>query len=420
MEIRGFLTVSLAIASIAPATAGDVLYQRRDGVLFDGAYGPIARLQKKIDETLRACGNGAHVVADGKFGRGTAQGIAALAQCSNVPETVRNDVDVRRGAATTTLWQAVMDEPVPSVDARARTLMLTYEATDYTRMEWNFCQSSPLYDPTNGRNVCYSNDPKSYLTWGPNGATGGGGREVQLILQSVDQATPALLDSSFGSEAASVRRMFVLRDRDDNRTLETYLCGVWADRERRNAWKRGFASIGAQAAVREKFDDLYRSRSLDGGKITTFFTAYRDNGVVPSEVDYGFFKDRSAHTSPSLAPIKTAIANLLRSEPGAPNWKVRQAIALAVRPSSQSTDRLGRDIAFYLDGAGLEQLSREEASAWSSRGRFRASDVGLSDERPFGSFTPGPAIDTAIRHPDSLRPEERAACPQAVLDTRRP
>jgi len=73
---------------------------------------------------------------------------------------------------------------------------------------------------------------------------------------------------------------------------------------------------------------------------------------------------------------------------------VRQAIALNVRPGAQRADRLGRDVAFYIDGAG-NALGQEERDAWAARGRLRAPDVGLSDARSFGSFTPGPAINTA-------------------------
>ena len=135
--------------------------------------------------------------------------------------------------------------------------------------------------------------------------------------------------------------------------------------------------------MRATFDGLYKSASLDGGKIATFFRAYAANGLQPTEIDYGFFKDRAAHTGPSLAPIQQAIANLLAAQPSAARWKVRQAIALNVRPGSQRADRLGRDVAFYIDGAG-DALGSEERSAWAARGRLRASDAGLTDDRSFG------------------------------------
>ena len=127
-----------------------------------------------------------------------------------------------------------------------------------------------------------------------------------------------------------------MRARDPARSLETYLCGIWADSARRAAWKAGFAAIGQVPAVRATFDGLYKSASLDGGKIATFFRAYAANGLQPTEIDYGFFKDPAAHPSPSLAPIQQAIANLLAAQPSAARWKVRQAIALNVRPGSRA------------------------------------------------------------------------------------
>ena len=97
----------------------------------------------------------------------------------------------------------------------------------------------------------------------------------------------------------------------------------------------------------------------------TFFRAYAASGLRPTEVDYAFFKDRAAHPSPSLEPIQRAIATLLAAQPGAARWQVRQAIALNVRPSAQRTDRLGRDVAFYIDGAG-DLLGPEERAVKKS------------------------------------------------------
>lgn len=411
------VAVALLLATV-PSRA-DVIYRFNEGILFDGLFGPIAKAQAKANAALVACGKPATAGADGKFGPGVRTALTSLAQCPDFASKLSGDSEARAGALTQTYWDALVGEPAPSVNDRSRTLMLTYEATDYTRMEWNFCQSRPLFDPPAGRRVCFSNDPRSYLTWGPNGATGGGGREVQLILQAIDTATPALIDQNFGAEANAVRRMFHMRDRDSARSLETYLCGVWADPARRARWKEGFETLGREPSVRDKFDGFYRSASLDGGKIATFYRAYAENGLVPTEVDYAFFKDRAAHTSPAFAPIRQAIARLLASQPQAARWKVRQAIALNVRPGSQRADRLGRDVAFYIDGAGTA-LGSEELSAWRARGKLRASDAGLADTRNQPNFTPEPAIDTGIAQPATLSDAERSACPAAVLATQRP
>lgn len=141
---------------------------------------------------------------------------------------------------------------------------------------------------------------------------------------------------------------------------------------------------------------------------------------MPTEVDYAFFKDRAAHTSPALERIRVAIANLLNTEPGAARWKIRRAIALNVRPTAQITDRLGRDVAFYIDGSGISGLLDEERQAWTNRGRLRASDAGLLDLRNYSVFAPTPSISTEISNPAALNERERAACPAAVLETRRP
>ncbi|NUL19537.1 hypothetical protein HUN27_22030 [Agrobacterium tumefaciens] len=408
------LTVLPQIAS------AEVFYKYGEAQIFDGRYGPIADAQAAANQALSDCGIQTTITVDGKFGPNTQNALRRLANCDQIASKLENDPEAHTGAITRKYWAALLDTTaVPTVDNRAHSLMLTYEVTDYIRMEWNYCQSKPLFDPSKGNTVCYSNDPRSYITWGPNGATAGGGREVQLILQAVDRASSNIIEASFRSEAVAIRRMFKMSDRDNQRSLETFLCGVWNDRARRAAWKEGFQRVGQERLVREKFDELYRSRSLDGGKIASFYRAYSSNGLKPTEVDYGFFKDRAAHTSVNYDRVNTAIADFLAANPHAKPWQVRRAIALNIRPSNQRADRLGRDVAFYIDG-GEAYLTQEERAAWQHRGRLRASDVGLADERNYATFTPEPVIDTTILQPATLTQAEKNACPAAILATQHP
>jgi hypothetical protein len=409
-------TLSLALAE---AAAADVLYRVSGTSLFDGRHGAIARFQDKANSVLQACGASERLDPDGRFGRGTRAAIIRLSQCPQILPLLGADDPARAGAISTQLWTTVMGTAAPSVDERAKTLKLTYEATDYGRMEWNFCQSRPLFNPAEGQPVCYSNDRRAYLTWGPNGATAGHGREVQVILQQLDRGAPRLIDDAFGGEAGAVRRMFRLTDGRGSSDLEVYLCGIWMDQNRRAAWRNGFTQLGQHADVRTTFDRLYASASLDGGKIGAFYRAYAQFGLVPTEINYGFFKDRAAHMSVAVQPVREAIAALLASDPNPPRWKVRRAIALAVRPANQRADRLGRDVAFYIDGAGTS-LTVEESRAWAGRGQLRASDVGLSDARTVASFEPGPPLATGITEPHALTDDERDRCPVAVLQTRAP
>ncbi len=415
----GFRCTILALLAGPDCAKADVLYRYGAEPLFDGRFGPLGGIQEKAIAALESCNKAGELKRDGRFGPEFRDALRTLSSCPDVAPKVGSDVDARAGALTDGFWKALSDSPAPSVDDRARTLMLTYEATDYTSLEWNFCQSAPRYNPKAGRTTCRSNDPHSYLTWGPNGATAGGGREVQLIVAAVDAADRTIVDRSFGGEAAAVRRMLRLPDRDQARSLETYLCGVWVNQARRAAWKTAFASFGALTQVRSLYDDLYRSTSLDGGKIATFYRAYAQHGLKPTEVDYGFFKDRAAQTSPSLKTVSGAIAGALAANAKASPWRVRRAIALHVRPGRQQADRLGRDVAFYID-AGSQDMSQEEQRAWKARGPVRASDVGLSDLRAYVGFAPGPPLSTTIHDPATLTDAERAACPRAVLDTREP
>ena len=411
--------VWLGLASAAlPAhaqPADPVIYSYDGAVLFDGAYGPVAAMQKAAKAALQSCNSPATIVADGRLGKQTKLALAALANCVGYDDL---GAVAKTGVMTQAYWRRLMATDPPSIDERARTLMLTFEATDYTAAEWNFCQSRPLYDPTAARPVCYSNDPHSYLTWGPNGATAGGGREIQAIVQRLDTDNPDRIDAAFGPQAADVRRMSRLRN-DSTRSLETYLCAIWSDPVRRAAWRVGFAELGRDPAVRIAFDSLYRSVSYDGGKITTFEAAYAAFNLKPTEVDYAFFKDRAAHTSPNGAAIRAAIRAQVAANADTAGWRIRRAISLNVRPSNQRKDRLGRDVAFYVDGLGTAALSTEERAAWTARGMCRASSVGLTDDRPGPDFTAGPTF-SPVAPTEILTDAEKQACPAAVLNTQKP
>lgn len=413
----GGLVGVVVVALLAPvawaraANAEDpVLYQYSQTPTFDGEFGPIAAVQRAIGDRLQACGSRRRLDPDGRFGRAARDALAELASCRMVSAKLPEGSAATRGALTEAMWKALLDTPAPGVAERARSLMLSFEATDYTRAEWNFCQSRPAYDPAHGQTVCHSNDRKSYLTWGPNGATAGHGREVQNVLHAVDTLDETLIDSSFGGEAAAVRRMLEIPEA--GRATETFLCGVWVDPARREIWAAGFRRLGQVSAVRRAYDDLYRSSSFDGGKIAAFQRAYTEKGYTPTEVDFAFFTDRAAHTSVGHAALAAVIPR------GLSNWKVRRRIALQLRAgnANQREDRLGRDVAFYVDAASQAELGAEERTAWRKRGARRASDVGLSDSRLAAPFAPAPAIAPPPAS-EVLTAAERAACPAAVLDS---
>ena len=58
-----------------------------------------------------------------------------------------------------------------------------------------------------------------------------------------------------------------------------------------------FRAFGGNADVEKVYREVYASQSFDGGKVATFYEVWRDEdfGLNPTEVDHGFFVDRSAH-----------------------------------------------------------------------------------------------------------------------------
>ena len=400
----------------AHAQSDQVLYSLRKTTLFDGKFGKLAEAQAAIGAALVRCGKPS-ITVDGKFGNGTVQAVKALVACSEIQPHIPPNSAARQGAITLSLWKALLpNSPLPSVEERSQTLVLTYEATDYDRLEWNFCQNKPLWSPQNPSMPCFTNDPKSYITWGPRGATAGHGREVQWIVWRVDQRDASVVNTAFGPDASTVRQLISLNDS----SARILLCSIYADEQRRNSWTRAFEKFGKSALVRSMYDLHYLSRASDGAKMATFYKLYDKLGIRPTEVDYAFFLDRATHSSaPSDldSAARKIEAWLEEKHVSRTPSNVRRAIAAKFPTASQTKDRLGRDVAFFIDAVSEPKLTPEERQAWINRGQLSTANVGLSDETEAPALNPGQPT-TGPSFSGSLEPTPN--CPASVLNPRTP
>jgi len=168
------------------------------------------------------------------------------------------------------------------------------------------------------------------------------------------------------------------------------------------------------------YDLHYLSRTSDGAKMATFYKLYEKLGIKPTEVDYGFFLDRATHSS-APSDLDSAVRKIqswleeqhVTRSPG----NVRRAIAARFPTANQAKDRLGRDVAFFIDAVSEPKLTQEERQAWKNRGQLSAANVGLSDEREAPALNPGPPA-TGPSFSESLEPAPQ--CPPSVLDPRKP
>jgi len=399
----------------------------------DGHFGPIAAFQGALRARLAAAGVPTQDLpgVDGVYGPGTHLGIERLLGLPGFTDLA--PAPGQNAGITAAIWARLLPAVTPpDVNQRIDTLILTYEATPFdSPAEWNFCQSMPAATRRTG-SPCRSNDPKSYLTWGPRGATAGGGREIQGVLIAADRQDTNLIDAAFGQEAASVRRFLRLAERRTSPPIldtERFLCAVWLDSGRADRWARGFAAIGAQPEVRRLYFELYRSPDFDGGKLAAFRRLYQALGRQPTEIDLAFFVDRATHTggvfvagadtnSPqAIAQVAARVRARLPNPAAVPAWQVRRALSTILATQNQAADRNGRDVVFFVDGAGIGQLTAAERANWQHRGPRFAADLGLSDERP----APAPAVGTAqfptrATPGDTLSAVEAAQCPPRILN----
>lgn len=402
----------------------------------DGTGGPISQFQKALRGAMIAEGMPEKDLPgiDGSFGPATQRALLSLLASPRFADLKPKGRDVRISAS---LWKRLLPGvPLPTVDQRIETLVLTYEATPYEgEAQWNFCQNS-LSSQRRTNLRCVSNDPTSYLTWGPRGATAGGGREIQGVLIAVEGQAPELIDEAFADEAPAVRRFLELgekRDAPARLDTEIYLCGIWIDAARASKWSSGFARLGTQPLVRSTYLDLYRSANFDGAKVQAFARLYSLLGRTLTELDLAFITDRATHTSgvfaknkrtnssDAIATVALAVRQSVGDTVTAKPWEVRRALSRILATTNQQADRNGRDVVFFVDGAEVAGLTVSERENWMRRGPRRAADVGLGDDR--AANWSGPSQQTfSTRRPNAaaLTDVERQACPLWVLNWTNP
>jgi hypothetical protein len=85
----------------------------------------------------------------------------------------------------------------------------------------------------------------------------------------------------------------------------------------------------------------------------------------------------------------------------------------------QGKDRMGRDVAFYNDGIGFENIKNIknikniEHINWRVRGKIKAGNVGLGDDKLMPAYVPGKSIKFPI--PDG-QTNSNETYPAAVLN----
>jgi hypothetical protein len=427
--LKMFTLVPALLLVHLSSNAEQLLYQYNQWSINDSKYGPIALFQSQLKQKLKECGSSQTLTPDGAFGAGTKKAIIAVTECPDIKEGLADNSLAKQGAITDTLWRLIVkDQAAPDVSKRAAALKLTFEATDYDKMQWNFCQNRPIYDPANGSDVCFSNDRASYITWGPHGATAGHGEEVQAILKLYLQGGDARKDivkNAFGSEFVALERLLTLPKEATGKKdgpVEVYLCSIWMDNNRREAWRQGFKELGKQADLHETYRTLYAASNFDGGKVKVLFDIWKKApfALPVTELDLAFFIDRSAHMGISRKALETSLTSLKKQYDG--TWPpspavIRRHVSNTVVPSNRKEDRLGRDVAYYIGAIAYEDLSAKEQNAWNKRGKRDAVDAGLSDERMISEYEPSASIKF---QPVTGQLNSDETCPTEVLNPHRP
>ncbi|WP_031358497.1 hypothetical protein [Caballeronia sordidicola] len=381
---------SLATAQNAPESI--VLFRPQPHqTIRDGRYGAVILFQRQLAVAAETCGISIpdeRSFADGTIGPATAQTISKVTACASIGPSLAVDDPARKGAISTGLWHVISpDIVVPSAQSRAHTMTFSYEATDYTDIEFNV-----------------GTRDQGILTWGPLGATAGQAFQVQAILRKIDDKSPLLIGENFGSEAESVRSLSQTRTESSATALVSSVAAVPA---RRAAWTQGFRSLASSKDVRDIYDAVMGDKGTSGifEGVADFYCSYWTNGWVPTEVDYAFFFDRAVQIDVRQEKTREATAAVAAFEAKAHRFlspaERRRIIAANFTAGNLSwvADRLARDVAYYIDSIPEPTLSNEslvslrdthapalmdlkdEIHLWKVRSGKKASDFGLSDAR---------------------------------------
>jgi hypothetical protein len=349
-----------------------VLYEYQGKILRDSKWGKIPQWQTALNTALVACDKPSIGVADGMYGKGSQQGLMALLTCSDYRDLAVPVDHPLYGKVSSILWSRLLpDTALPNTHERAFALSLTHEATDYDRVEWNY----------------NTGDDRSALTWGPYGATVGWGNEVRSILIHLFQSQAELVTSTFGAEFTSVEQLMNTEAKQGYAILKP----IFADAERRAAWKHSLQILGASDAGIQAYNWFaFESGQWMSQNLKRLYVLIPDAQNQGTEADYGFFLDLAMHAGVSSKRIDAAQQAIdgKQKKLGRPLTSAERRREIADVWAEQVNsrwrdDRVARNVVFYVDGIGESQLTEHERKAWLKRTGLKASYFGLSDARHY-------------------------------------
>ena len=163
--------------------------------------------------------------------------------------------------------------------------------------------------------------------------------------------------------------------------------GLWAEQ----FWKEKLQALGALESGREAYDwYAFHSDQWLKPNLRRLCQLIPDAPSEATEIDYAFFLDLGPHASITQGRVTGARASIEveKAKIGRPLSPTERRQVIGQYFAEQvmrkwKKDRMGRNVVFYVDGIGKNDLTDEEIDAWQKRSGRRASDYGLSDNRKF-------------------------------------
>jgi hypothetical protein len=192
-----------------------------------------------------------------------------------------------------------------------------------------------------------------------------------------------LIAQCFGPETTEISKLLAAADAA---AAGEIVRQAFIDPARRQAWKAGYACLGAQPSVRTAYDTYaFRSNGWMKPALSRVYQLIPGGTGGGTDIDYAFFVDIVMHmgvsnnlmatTTQALAQRTAALGRPLTAAER--RQTIGQTFVAAL--GNQVEDRRGRNVLYYIDSIGEAALSPAETAAWRHRSGMRASDFGLRD-----------------------------------------
>ena len=360
-----FTSIAKAEDSIVLGFTSDFVAGEYHPPIIDSKYGYVPVFNLALSQAIDLCSNvdssiAASIrLAPNRFTTLTTKAIETLSLC-------RHELNITNNASVSlSLYRRLTGQTIaPSVLQRIKVLIFRDSplTPDYDRTFWN-PQSASIF------------------TWGPFRATG---CTLQSLMKQLltDESTKGAVQAAFAEDADFLARLIKTARCDSAKYKKLFKQQIQSP-ERRQQLELSFAHLAQSPEVRQLYDDFFYGQK---GKLTNgivnYIKVWTDAGLQVSEIDFGFFMERSLQYPTLKSAELTKLGKLFHRNKKLSNLMARKIVSHEFNFNAFKAReyQTGRDAQFFVDVTGRPNMDANEKAAWMKHSGILASDLGLTDK----------------------------------------